>query len=299
MKILVLNGSPKGKESVTMQYINYIIKNSCNCEFKVNNIAQEINKIENDKEYFEKIMKDVISADGIIWAFPLYYCTVHSNYKRFIELIWERSKEACFKDKYACALSTSIHFFDNTAHDYINEICDDLNMKYTEYFSAKMYDAAEKKNRKTLLIFAENFFSSIKNKTATAKRFKPLNYKMPEYRPEPVKQKIDNSSKKIVILTDAYERDTNLGKMIRQFSDQFKNPVEIVNISEIKIKGACLGCVNCGFDNHRVYSGRDDIEPVYINKIFPADILVIAGAIKDRYLSSRWKKFTDRGFFKT
>ncbi|MFH1074085.1 MAG: flavodoxin, partial [Candidatus Firestonebacteria bacterium] len=47
------------------------------------------------------------------------------------------------------------------------------------------------------------------------------------------------------------------------------------------------------------YSGRDDIEPVYINKIFPADILVIAGAIKDRYLSSRWKKFTDRGFFKT
>ena len=48
MKILVLNGSPKGDLSVTLQYVHYLQKVNPGCEFHTYNIAQQIRKIEKD-----------------------------------------------------------------------------------------------------------------------------------------------------------------------------------------------------------------------------------------------------------
>lgn len=64
--------------------------------------------------------------------------------KRFIELIWDLSQEAVFRDKYAESLSTSIHFHNQCAHSYMAAVCEDLEMHFTESFSADMYDLLEK-----------------------------------------------------------------------------------------------------------------------------------------------------------
>ncbi len=79
-------------------------------------------------------------SDGVIWAFPLYVFLVCSQYKRFIEMITEKGAQDAFAGKYVTVLSTSVHFFDNTAHNYMHGICDDLDMKYVEPFSADMDD---------------------------------------------------------------------------------------------------------------------------------------------------------------
>ena len=94
MKIVVLNGSPKGNMSVTLQYVLFIRKKFPQHELKIFNIAQEIRKIEGEEKAFQEIIEAVKSADGVLWAFPLYFLLVHSNYKRFIELISERKAEA-------------------------------------------------------------------------------------------------------------------------------------------------------------------------------------------------------------
>ncbi|MBA7589669.1 hypothetical protein ES708_31758 [subsurface metagenome] len=65
---------------------------------------------------------------------------VCSQYKRFIELIFEKEAESFFKDKYVISLSTSIHFYDHTAQNYIRAICDDLGMKFFGYFAADSWD---------------------------------------------------------------------------------------------------------------------------------------------------------------
>ncbi|MCK4527423.1 NAD(P)H-dependent oxidoreductase, partial [candidate division WOR-3 bacterium] len=90
MKIIVLNGSPKGKISVTMQYINFIRKKFPQHELKIFNIAQQIKKIEKDEAAFREIIDEIKSSDGVLWAFPLYVFLVASQYKRFIELISEK-----------------------------------------------------------------------------------------------------------------------------------------------------------------------------------------------------------------
>jgi multimeric flavodoxin WrbA len=90
MKIAVLNGSPKGDVSVTMQYVNYLQKKFTYHDFVIHNTAQRVRKLEKDGKAFQEVMDDVKSADIVLWAFPLYYCLVCSQYKRFIELIFER-----------------------------------------------------------------------------------------------------------------------------------------------------------------------------------------------------------------
>ena len=117
MKFVVLNGSPKGNLSVTLQYIRFIEKRKPEHRFQVFNVAQEIAKIQRDEAAFQEIIDAVKEADGVLWAFSLYFLLVHSNYKRFIEMIWERQAQNAFKDKYTASLSTSIHFFDHTAHN--------------------------------------------------------------------------------------------------------------------------------------------------------------------------------------
>lgn len=297
MKIVVLNGSPKGDISVTMQYIHFLQQKFPQHELKILNISQRLQVIEKDEKVFREIIDEVRLADGVLWAFPLYFLLVHANYKRFIELIFERGVGDAFRGKCTAALSTSIHFYDHTAHNYIHAICDDLDMKYTEAFPADMYDLLEEEKRKGLILFAEHFFVAIENKVQAARNFPPLPRSRFTYVPGDVESRVDTGGKKIVVLTDSADGRTNLGKMIARFSGSFSGEVEVINLNDVDIKGGCLGCIQCGYDNSCVYGDKDGYMELFNTKVRPADVLVIAGTIKDRYLSSRWKMFFDRSFF--
>jgi multimeric flavodoxin WrbA len=297
MKITVLNGSPKGDLSVTMQYVKFIEKKYPQHNLKKINIASAIKKIEKSEEAFNEIIEEVKTSDGVIWAFPLYYLLVQSGYKRFIELINIRGAEGAFKDKYATALSTSIHFFDHTAHNYINAISDDLNMRYINGFSPEMHDLLKSEGQEGLLVFTENFFSAITNELKTPKKFLKIKKSSFKYKAGKATNKIDSNSKRVVVITDGGKDDKNLNAMVDRFRGSFITPPELVNINNIDIKGGCLGCCRCGYDNTCVYEGKDGYIDFYRDKVMGADILVFAGAIVDRYLSSDWKRFYDRSFF--
>jgi len=87
--------------------------------------------------------------------------------------------------------------------------------------------------------------------------------------------------------------------MVDTFRNCFVDNVELINFEDIKISGGCLGCLKCSFDNICSYQNEDGFNDFYKSKIAPADAIIFAGAIKDRFLSSRWKLFFDRSFFMT
>lgn len=296
MKIAVLNGSPKGDDSVTLHYVKYIAKKYPQHQFVYLNVAQSLPKLERDEAFFQQTIEEVKGSDGVIWAFPLYVFMVHANYKRFIELIWERKAQDAFKDKYVASVATSIHFFDHTALNYIHSICDDLRMRYVDYFSADMSDLTKEPVRKSLTVFAHHFFESIDKKISVSRTYRPIENEIQEYLPGEIIASIDNKGQKIVVVTDSAAPDSNIGRMAERFRKLTQ--ADLIDISAIDIKGGCTGCIQCGFDNQCMYKGRDDIESVY-GRIGQYDIIVFAGAIRDRYLSARWKLFIDRRFFKT
>jgi len=297
MKITVLNGSPKGALSVTLQYVNFIQKKNPQHELKVHHVSQKIRKIEKDDEAFQAIMQDIETSDGVLWAVPLYVMLVPCQYKRFIELIWEKHAEDTFKNKYAAVITTSIHFYDHTANNYMHAVCDDLNMKYVDFFSPDMNDLLKEEERARLLLFADNFFEAIEKKVPTARHYEPLHVRDFDYTPGEAVDGVDSGGRKVLLMTDSLDEGTNLGKMIQRFRDSFLGGIEVVDLNGINIKGGCLGCIQCGFDGRCIYTGKDEFIDFYDSRVKTADILVYAGTVTDRYLSWTWKRFFDRGFY--
>ncbi len=297
MNITVLNGSPKGEQSVTMQYVFFLQKKFPQHTFSIQHVAQRLGKLERDQAAWQAVCDDVAAADGILWAFPLYYMLVHAEYKRFIELIWERQAQSIFTGKYAAALSTSIHFYDHTAHNYIQAICEDLGMRYVNYYSADMHDLMKEKERQTLLRFAEHWFDAITQAKPTMKAFSPAHANAMTYSPAPITSAITSAGHKMVIVTETTDEQTNLGRMVAQLRRTFAQPVEVFDLAQIDMKGGCLGCIRCAYDNVCVWDAKDGYHQWFDAHLKTADIVIFAGAIRDRYLSARWKMFLDRSFF--
>lgn len=299
MKIIVLNGSPKGNLSGTLQYSAYLQKAFPQHEFETVHIAQQLKAIESNEEKFAEIMQQIQSADGVIWSFPLYFMMVHGNLKCFIELITERGVQKTFAGKYCASISTSIHFFDHTAHNYIHAVSDDLQMKYIGAFSPGMTDLLNEKGQKQLLQFGKLFFKSIEQKSLIQPQYAPLQPREFIFQNSQPKATLDVAGKKIVILHDALEEDQNIKQMVAHASAVLDGKAQIYDIREINIKGGCQGCMQCGGSYHCSYEGKDEYINFYKEKVMTADLLIYAGTIKDRYLSSRWKTFFDRSFFNT
>lgn len=299
MKIAILNGSPKGELSVTMQYVKFIEKKLQGHTYEYINISKQINKIEDDPDLFGEITAKIADSELIIWCAPLYVCLVPSQYKRFIELIWERGSESVFKGKYAAVITTSIHFFDNTAHNYMRGICDDLGMVFAGSYSPDMYDIMQEDGREKLIQFAESCFNTADRKVVTPKVFNMPDYCMPAYEPSGEATKTSTAGKRVLILSDRRYINDNMGNMISRLNSAFEGDVRVLSLSDVEMKGGCLGCCECGFDYKCVYTGKDEFIEFYNKEIVTSDIIVMAGEIKDRYFSAKWKQMFDRAFFNT
>jgi multimeric flavodoxin WrbA len=297
MQVAVLNGSPKGEMSVTMQYVRYLQKVFPQHKLEMHHISQRIKRLEQDDEVFYQIIDEVRSSDAVLWASPVYYCLVPAQYKRFIELIWERGVAEAFAGKYAASLTTSINFYDHTAHEYLQAISEDLDMRFVGPFSAYMRDLLEEDKRHQFRCFAEEFFGAVERKASITRRYPPTRQRAFEYTPEFGEPKVDLAGHRMQIITDAQERDANLTRMLQRFQGAFSTEVPVVNLHDVDIKGGCQGCLHCGYDNQCVYTHADGFVEFYESQVKPADILILAGTIRDRYLSSRWKLFFDRSFY--
>jgi len=296
MKLTILSGSPKGEPSITLQYLDYIKKRHSEHSYHVVHVGKEINKIQNDVAYFNSIMEEIKSSDAVIWVFPVYFLAAPSPVHRFAELIWENQKEDIFKGKYATAITTSVHFYDHTAHNYIHGVSEDLGMHYFEGFSAEMEDLLRTKERENLLKFAKNFFYIVSEKIPLEKRFKPLSYDMPEYKPAHVENIGKTRNKKILIITDGKEEDINLKRMIDVFKKVIPNETDIINLNDVNIKGGCLSCYLCMDNNICPY--KDEHNAIISERLMTADAIIFAGRMRNRFFSYLYKMFWDRSFFK-
>lgn len=295
MKIVVLNGSPKGQVSVTMQYVRFLEKKSPQHTFTILNVCRDSKRLEEDEGAFNAAIKTVQDADAVLWATPVYVFVVPGPYKRFIELVIERKAQAAFAGKYAFIVTTSVRFFDHTAHAYLHGISEDLGMHVAGTYSAEMYDLLKEDEQERLTLFWGGCVQAAEERMPVQRRFDPLREEPSCYSPGPSPLKVASGGRRIVIVSDAAE-GSGLHGMVAKVRDCFSDAVEVVNLNEIRMLSGCMGCIQCSFDNKCVYGDADDVFEVY-QKVMAADIVVEAATIKDRFLSARWKTFWDRGFF--
>ena len=292
MKIVVLNGSPAGENSITLYTVKFIQKHFQSCEFEVLHVGQRIRAYEKDFTACEKALAD---AELILFCYPVYTFLVPAQLHRFIELMKEHGVDV--RGKLATQVSTSKHFYDVTAHRFIEENCADLGLHYIKGLSADMDDLTTEKGRKEAL----DFFSFV---LESAKR----GWFEPSPLPQTVKKEsapadeisLSASEKrpgKVVVVGDfdaESEADAPLRDMIERFRAVLPMESELVNIREFPFAGGCLGCFRCASTGKCVY--KDHFDDYLRNNIQSADALVYAYTIKDHSMGYRFKLFDDRQF---
>lgn len=287
MNILVVNGSPKGKYSITLQTINYLKLLYPDYSFDVLDAGQRIKALERD---FTPAIQAVEKADLIIFSYPVYTFIAPYQLHRFIELLKEH--KLSFEGKFATQLSTSKHFYDVTAHRYIQDNCGDLGLKYIRGLSADMDDLTTDKGQKEAKDFFEYVLYCVKNNIWEKNTFE---YTEPKHLPVTPAEK-DSSEKTgdVVILTNCDENDTQLKSMINRFSVKFNRKTRVINIREYPFKGGCLGCFNCAVSGKCVY--KDGFDEFLRNTVQSAQAIVIAFSIKDHSMGASFKLYDDRQF---
>ena len=152
MHILILNGSPKGQYSVTLQTINYLERLHPQHTFEVLHVGQRIKALEKD---FVPALTAIEKADLILFSYPVYTFIAPYQLHRFIELL--KASGVSFEGRFVSQITTSKHFYDVTAHRYIQDNCQDLGMKFIRGLSADMDDLLTKKGQNE----AKEFFQYV------------------------------------------------------------------------------------------------------------------------------------------
>ena len=286
MKILIVNGSPKGKYSVTLQTLNYLALKNPEHEFSVIHAGQQIKKIQRDFSASKKALEE---ADLIVFSYPVYTFIAPCQLHYFIELMKENNVNVA--DKFTTQITTSKHFWDITAHRYIEDNCQDMGMKVIKGLSADMDDLTTEKGQKDALEFFRYILWSVEND-----RYEPI---IPATEAKPlseitVPEATAKSKGDVVIVADLNEGDTQLSAMIERFKAVMPMNTRVVNIAEYPFKGGCLGCFNCAVDGTCVY--KDGFDAFLRNEIQAADAIVYAFTIKDHSLGARFKMYDDRQF---
>ena len=288
MNITVVNGSPKGKYSITLQTVRYLSRKYPEHTFSVLHAGQKIAALERD---FTEAKAMLEGADAVLFSYPVYTFLAPSQLHRFIALA--KNNDVCLKEKYATQITTSKHFYDMTAHKYVEENALDLGMRYIRGLSADMEDLLTDQGREDAEKFFDRFLWSVKESVYTEKTGADSDFTVePATVPERVTEK--KGGRDIVIITDNTDAESNLQAMIDRFRCVFPYDTRVVNIAEYPLAGGCLGCFRCAVSEKCVY--KDGFDTFLREKIQTADAIVYAFTVTDHSMGPRFKMYDDRNF---
>ena len=287
MKILVINGSPKGKYSITLQTCNYLQILHPEHSFQILHAGQSIKALEKD---FSAAIAAVEQADLLLFSYPVYTFIAPCQLHRFIELLKEAKLD--LSGKFASQITTSKHFYDITAHRYIEENCHDLGLSYIHGLSADMDDLTCRKGQEEAEKFFEYLVWSVSSGIC-----EPAPAAQRPAAPVAVKPACASSAAKtgdVVVLTDCEQENEQLQSMIDRFCAVFPRKTRLINIREYPFRGGCLGCFNCAVSGKCIY--KDGFDEYLRNEIQTAEAIVYAFTIKDHSMGARFKMYDDRNF---
>lgn len=288
MKILVLNASPKGGNSTTVHTALYLQALHPEHQFTVVPAGQRIKRYEKD---FAPLRAELEQADLLLFCYPVYTFIAPYQLHRLIELI--KADGVDLSGKFASQITTSKHFYDVTAHRYVEENCCDLGMRVIRGLSADMDDLLTEQGQRDARNFFDQLVFSCEHGLFVTPPARAPQREKAVYQPVlPAAPK--TPEKDVVIVTNCAPEDENLRNMITDFRAALSLESRVVNLREFPFDGGCLGCFGCAVTGKCVY--KDGFDEFLRTKIQNADAFVYAFTISDHYTHSSFKCYDDRQF---
>ena len=272
MEILVINGSPKGKDSITLHTCLYLEKKFPELKFSYLHAGARIRAMEKD---FSGALEALRRADLLVFCYPVYTFLVPYQLHRFIELVKASGED--FSGKAATQVSTSKHFYDITAHRFIKDNCADMGLRYYDGLSADMDDILSEKGRSQAKAWLEFVL-----------------WQMGAAETAPDAQPAEGSGRRAVIVADLEPEDTRLKAMVDRFVASFPYGTDVINIREFPFQGGCISCFNCAATGKCAY--KDGFDEFLRGTIHKHSAILYAFRIQDHSMGSRFKMYDDRQF---
>jgi len=263
---LVIVGSPKGKDSITLHTCLYLEKQFPQLQFSYLYPGQRIKALEKD---FSAALESIRRADMLLFCYPVYTFLVPYQLHRFIELMKLSGED--FSGKIATQVSTSKHFYDITAHRFLQDNCQDMGMRVLDGLSADMDDIRKESGRKQARDWMDFVLWQLGERPVAAA-----------------------SEKKAVIVADLEPEDRKLKEMIDRFVAVSPYACDVINIREFPFQGGCLSCFNCAATGKCAY--KDGFDEFLRGTIHKHDAILYAFRIQDHSMGSRFKLYDDRQF---
>ena len=286
MEILVITGSPKGQDSVTFQHIKYLEIRYPMHHFAVLHAGKNIRALEKD---FSPALATMEKAELVLFVYPVYTFLAPSQLQHFIALM--KANKAPVAGKYMSQITTSKHFYDVTAHSYVQQNCQDMGMKAVRGLSADMEDLLSPKGRQEAVSFFEDLLwqmgQGFSEPAIPSLPFTPIPATLPETASEA-------KPGDVVIVADIDPADAVLQTMVDRFQRKLNRKSRVVNLREFPFQGGCLGCFHCATDGQCVY--KDGFDRFLREEIQTAEAILYAYTITDHSQGWRFKLYNDRQF---
>lgn len=289
MNIVVLNGSPAGKDSITLYTLLYIQKHFPEHRYEILHVGQQIRKMEQDPDAWQSALRE---ADLILFCYPVYTFLAPAQLHRFIELMKDSGLD--LSGKYATQVTTSKHFYDITAHRFIQDNCADMDLKYVRGLSADMDDLRHAQGRREALAFFRYVLWSMERGYCEPVLRLPEPAATVPAHPDAEKLAVPATQRVVIVADFSNSKGGGLEAMCERLKNRLPCACEVVNIQEFPFAGGCLGCFHCASDGQCVY--KDGFDAYLREHIQTADALVYAYTIRDHGMGQRFKLFDDRQF---
>ena len=292
MNILIVNGSPSGKNSITLYTALYLEKLFPGHSFSYLHAAQTIHALQKD---FTPAVEALNKADLILFVYPVYTFIAPSQVHSFVRMMKESIEKGILdvKGKTASQITTSKHFYDITAHNYIRDNCFDMEMNFITGLSADMDDLLKTKGQKQATDWFAHLVWCIGNGIFEHPAFHEdrtliQQVDVPERTDEPKKDK------DIIILVDSSNTNPTLDAMVSRFRAVVPYSTRVIDLGAFPFKGGCLGCFHCAPEGKCIY--KDGYEDLLRNQIQKTDCIIEAFNIQDHSMGVRFKLYDDRQF---
>jgi len=287
MNILVVNGSPKGDYSITLQTVNFLKKKFPSESFQVLNAGQKIRSLEKD---FSKAAEMIAASEMLLFSYPVYTFIAPCQLHRFIGLMKENRVD--ITGKIVSQLTTSKHFYDVTAHRYVQDNMQEMGARFIRGLSADMDDLTTEKGRHE----AENWWKHLcwSVEQGYFEPYFPAAEPTPPVPVTPAEESAGEKKGDVVIIADLMPEDTQLADMIRRFRAKLPYATRLVNLREYPFNGGCLGCFKCAVSGKCVH--KDGFDDFLRNKLQTADAMIYAFTIQDHSMGALFKMYDDRQF---
>ena len=287
MHILVLNGSPKGENSITLQTIRYLQKRFPDVQFDVLHVGMKIKSLQKD---FSPALAAIEKADVLLFSYPVYTFIAPCQLHKYIELM--KTHQAAVSGKIATQVTTSKHFYDVTAHRYIQDNTQEMGMHFIRGLSADMEDLICEKGRAEAENWLKHFLWSAEK--GYFEPYYPAGAPTPAVPATVPEVSEEARSGDVVIIADLKPEDIQLHNMIARFRARLPYATRVVNLQEYPFSGGCLGCFRCAVSGKCVH--KDGFDDYLRTGIQTADAMVYAFPIQDHSMGALFKMYDDRQF---